>query len=431
MKRILLCLLCCLLVLSGCGGQKAEADYSHLNFVGVTWTRDTECDETLRFLPDGGFRYSCACGSPVDDADLVERYSFDETSATITLHYLEDVNGGITTIGLISCDGDKLELDFGGEIRVFYREGVSIPFRVDLTKVSPMIENIADASVVTAAKTVIEAFLRYETQAAIELDGNTQRFLNDMAYVIHCTCPVFGAFADFNELTAYDEATGTVSWQFAMEQEEFDAKLQAFYGLVEGYLSQLVPADSEALRAMVLYYELIENLSYDYELVGEKYAQLSPREAALRSSSYYTLTEKSGICTNIAQAYLFLCTQADIACGTVLHSGGSGMHMWNIVRIDGYYYYCDPTWDAGTSMKYFGLTASDRENWAGGYSDEEGTMLSLIVPNHFAVTDNRFEAMRQKVPVEMTGLQADKSAQSLTFLGYEYEFTFSCVATDH
>ena len=426
MKRIVAAILAavCILVLFGCAEE--TADYSHLSFVGVTWLRDTTCDETLRFLPDGGFRYSCACGSPVDDADVVERYSFDKDTATITLHYLEDVNGGITTIGIISCDGDKLELDFDGEIRVFYREGVSIPFSVDLTKVSPMIENIADASVVTAAKTVIEAFLRYENQAAIELNGNTQRFLNDMAYVIHCTCPVFGAFADFNEMTAYDEATGTVSWQFALEQEEFNAKLQEFYAISEGYLSQLVPADSEVLRAMVLYYNLIEGLSYDYDLVGEKYEQLSPREAALRSSPYYTLTQKSGICTNIAQAYLFLCTQADLTCGTVLHSGGSGMHMWNIVQLDGYYYYCDPTWDAGTSMKYFGLTAADREEWAGGYSDEEGTMLWLIVPNNFAVTDNRFQAMRQKVPVEMTGLQADKSAQSVTFLGYEYEFTFDC-----
>lgn len=427
MKRILLCMLCCLL-LAGCGGQKAEADYSHLNFVGVTWLRDTVCDETLRFLPDGGFRYSCACGSPVDDADVVERYSFEEDSATIKLHYLEDMNGGITTIDVISCDGDKLELDFGGEIRVFYREGVSIPFSVDFTKVSPMIESIADAQVVTAAKTVIEAFLRYETQAPIEISGNSQRFMNDMAYVIHCTCPVFGAFADFNEITAYDETTGMVSWQFTLSQEEFTAKLQEFYGIAEGYLSQLVPADSEALRAMVLYYNLIDDLGYDYGLVGENYEKLSPREAALRSSSYYTLVEKSGICTNIAQAYVFLCTQADITCGTVLHSGGSGMHMWNIVQIDGHYYYCDPTWDAGTSMKYFGLTAADRAEWAGGYSDEEGSMLSLIVPNNFAVTDERFADLRGKLPVEMTGLHADKSAQSLTFLGYEYEFTFACQA---
>ena len=299
-------------------------------------------------------------------------------------------------------------------------------FHADLTKVSPMIRELASQEVVVAAKAVIEAFLRYENSARIEITGNTQRFLNDMAYIIHCTCPMFGAFTDFSEASSYDAEAGTVSWNFFLEKEEFDSKLQEFHELVAAYLSNVKTSDTETMRAMLLYYALIDELEYDYGLIGENYEKLSLKEANLRSSPYYSLTDKKGICTNIAQAYLFLCTQADIACGTVLHMGGSGMHMWNIVQLDGKFYYCDPTWDANASLKHFGMTAQDRASWAGEYSAEEGTMLSVIIPATCEISDTRFQELRGKLPVEISGVKADRQLQTITFLGYEYECVFAC-----
>ena len=123
---------------------------------------------------------------------------------------------------------------------------------------------------------------------------------------------------------------------------------------------------------------------------------------------------------------MFLCTQADIACGTVLHNGGSGMHMWNIVKMDGKYYYCDPTWDANESLKYFGITAADRASWAGEYSTDDGTMLSKKVLEKYQVSDTRFEILRSKLPVEISEIKVDKELQTITFVGYEYEYTFKC-----
>ena len=298
-------------------------------------------------------------------------------------------------------------------------------FEVDLTKVSPMILENAEDGVVEAAKGVIEAFLRYETSAAIEVSGNAQRFMNDLAYVIHCTCPLFGAFADLNEMSGYDPDTGTVSWEFYVEEALFREKVADFYRTAEEYLDAVEKTDSEAMRAMVLYYAIIDDLQYDYDLVGENYEKLSPAEADLRESPYYVLTEKSGICTNMAQAYLFLCTQADIACGTVLHRGGA-MHMWNVVEIDGQYYYCDPTWDANGSLTHFGMTAADREDWAGGYSAQEGTMLGITVPETYDISNGRFAELRGKLPVEISKIRVDRALQTVTFEGYEYECVFDC-----
>ena len=299
-------------------------------------------------------------------------------------------------------------------------------FHVDLTKVSPMIQENVSEDVVIAAKKVIEGFLQYENSVEIKVSGNSQRFLNDMAYVIHCTCPIFGAFTDFSEISSYDEELGIVSWNFLVEKTEFDSKLQEFYDVTNRYLSDIKLTDSEAMRAMLLYYAVIDDLNYDYNLIGENYEKLSKEEANLKSSPYYVLANKSGICTNIAQAYMFLCTQAEIVCGTVLHTGGSGIHMWNIVQIDDKFYYCDPTWDANTSLQYFGITASDRASWAGEYSTDGGTMLSVTIFEKYEISDSRFEVLREKLPVEISEIKVDRELQTITFVGYEYEYVFEC-----
>ncbi len=439
-KSFVLIALCCALFWGGCV-PKSEVNstesYSMYDFAGVQWIRNAECDETLCFLPNGEFRYSCACGNPVNDADVVESYCYDDTTKLFTLNVYEEIEGMITEIKLISCDGEMLELDFDGEVRTFFIEGtksenvedIGSTFEVDLTKISPMIQENVSEDVVVAAKNVIEAFLRYENSVVIEVNGNGQRFMNDMAYVIHCTCPMFGAFTDFSEMTSYDAVSGIVSWNYFIDESEFNTKVQAFYDATESYLSNVSTTDSETMRAMLLYYAIIDDLNYDYGLIGDSFESLSQEEANLKSSPYYVLVEKSGICTNIAEAYMFLCTQADIVCGTVLHTGGSGMHMWNTVQVDGKYYYCDPTWDANASLKYFGITAADRASWAGEYSDSEGTMLSVTIPEKYEVSDSRFEELRGRLPVEISELKVDKTLQTITFVGYEYEYVFECKDT--
>lgn len=128
--------LCCVgvFLLGGCTSETKEGnderessqgkvDYSKYDFVGVQWTRDTESDtETLCFEENGEFRYSCACGNPVNDADMVESYTYDDATKLIILNCYEEIEGMITEIKLISCDDERLELDFGGEVREFVVE---------------------------------------------------------------------------------------------------------------------------------------------------------------------------------------------------------------------------------------------------------------------------------------------------------------------
>ena len=93
---------------------------SFLPFEDMTWTRDSEtCFETIRFRSDGSFSYSCACGDPVNDADLCEGYRYEEESKTIFLDFIETTEETVTEITVKSCDGKTLVLDFKGEVRTF------------------------------------------------------------------------------------------------------------------------------------------------------------------------------------------------------------------------------------------------------------------------------------------------------------------------
>ena len=120
-KRILVFLLG--LCLMGCTGEGKEPDYSEYGFTDVNWTRDSGHDiETIRFSADGSFYYSCACGNPVNVADLCEGYTYHEETNEITLDYIELTEDMVTTIQIVQVSEDVLELDFNGEIRTFERE---------------------------------------------------------------------------------------------------------------------------------------------------------------------------------------------------------------------------------------------------------------------------------------------------------------------
>ena len=110
------------ILLIGCGGNggSKKVDYSEYPFVNISWTREGEHDlETIRFGADGSFGYSCACGNPVNDADLCEGYSYDDESKTITLECIEATDEMVTVIKIVKCDDKELHLDFNGEILVF------------------------------------------------------------------------------------------------------------------------------------------------------------------------------------------------------------------------------------------------------------------------------------------------------------------------
>ena len=121
-KCIAVLLLACLIlgVFVGCGEKEKAAECP---FGEIRWTRETENDtEFLRFADDGSYHYYCGCGNPVDDSDLCDGYSYDPDTKTVRLRYCEDFPGAITEIVVKEFSGDRLVLDYQGDIRTFEKE---------------------------------------------------------------------------------------------------------------------------------------------------------------------------------------------------------------------------------------------------------------------------------------------------------------------
>ena len=100
--------------------ENQNLEYSQYLFVNTSWIRDAEHDtETIRFGADGKFTYYCACGNPVNDSDLCEGYTYDDSTKTISLNCIETTDEMVTTIKILKCDESSLQLDFDGETRIF------------------------------------------------------------------------------------------------------------------------------------------------------------------------------------------------------------------------------------------------------------------------------------------------------------------------
>lgn len=106
---------------------KVPVDYKEYDyFTDINWTRTTKFDtEYLRFNSDGTLSYYCACGSPINGADLCDSYQYNEKNKTIKLKCLFKPNSTITKIKIKKYDENSIELDFNGEIRKFTRANAS------------------------------------------------------------------------------------------------------------------------------------------------------------------------------------------------------------------------------------------------------------------------------------------------------------------
>ena len=128
MKKMLVFLMLGGLVFTGCGKEEEKkleekTDYSEYAFTDVNWVRDSGHDiETISFKADGSFSYTCACGNPVNDADLCETYTYNDETKEIKLDCFETTEETVTNIKIVEVSEDNLELDFDGEIRKFEKE---------------------------------------------------------------------------------------------------------------------------------------------------------------------------------------------------------------------------------------------------------------------------------------------------------------------
>ncbi|MDO4394143.1 MAG: hypothetical protein Q4C80_06995 [Bacillota bacterium] len=102
------------MALTGCGGSDKTPEF----LTEHEWVHyDSACDETISFGEDGHFAFYCACGDPVGDSDVYDRYSYDSESGEINLKPAGDMS-----IKVLRHKNSRLLLDINGDVKEFVDE---------------------------------------------------------------------------------------------------------------------------------------------------------------------------------------------------------------------------------------------------------------------------------------------------------------------
>lgn len=122
------------------------------------------------------------------------------------------------------------------------------------------------------------------------------------------------------------------SYLSGTEKSKYDAAVAEFVALTSS-------ATSEYEKALILHDALVKSITYDVT-------------AANAHNSYGALVDGRAVCEGYAESYQVLLEEVGIMSYVVRGIGktsvGQERHAWNLVRLDGKYYYSDLTWDDPT-----------------------------------------------------------------------------------
>ena len=157
--------------------------------------------------------------------------------------------------------------------------------------------------------------------------------------------------------TVYD----TLLLQFTMDVAQRTAAIGVFNQSVDRILTDLPQSDDDFDIELYLHDHLLTSCIYDNQA-----ASASSNEYANAYSAYGALVEGKAVCEGYAKAMQLLLNRSGIPATVVLGNAveDNEAHMWNLVEINGNYYYLDPTWnddDEGNRAlhTYFNITTNE------------------------------------------------------------------------
>ncbi|MEE3309754.1 transglutaminase domain-containing protein, partial [Sharpea azabuensis] len=113
----------------------------------------------------------------------------------------------------------------------------------------------------------------------------------------------------------------------------------------EVYKSLQLDGKSSYDKLKAIHDYIIDHVEYDYEnYKNDAYL--------VKHATYSAAITGKTVCQGYATYFYRLANKAGIECRVVDGTGNGGGHAWNLVKIDGKYYFVDVTWDDGNYDKY-------------------------------------------------------------------------------
>lgn len=159
---------------------------------------------------------------------------------------------------------------------------------------------------------------------------------------------------ELNGETVYD----TLLLQFTMDTEQRIQGNAALQRAMNVILAEAPQTEDDYEMELYLHDRLLSSCVYDNQ------AATSSSDAYVNAySAYGALVEGTAVCEGYAKAMQLLLNAVSIPNTVVLGNAADDneAHMWNLVRINGNYYYLDPTWNDGEGdhiqHTYFNITS--------------------------------------------------------------------------
>ena len=172
--------------------------------------------------------------------------------------------------------------------------------------------------------------------------------------------PIADLFTDCDYL-----GDGQAAIRYLIPKEEFLQKEREFEDWICAILNDVLEDDyTDIEKCLAIYEFLTEYCVYDDEMLEHN----SEYEWIIKQSPYRVLTEKKGICEEIASLYVYLLMQcgvsADVEDGVPVDPDDV-THAWVYLELDGQGYLIDPTWGLTANrepdLTYFLFTDDLRE----------------------------------------------------------------------
>lgn len=186
-------------------------------------------------------------------------------------------------------------------------------------------------------------------------DRNTLKMLFDIYNKDHPEDYVFPKYYSYN----YYSEQGT-SYVYALFLEYYTGyDKYRFNRMANKFLDAVSGVETEYEKALMLYNILEEYIEYDYSALS---GSIYDSNRMKSYSAYGAIVDGKAVCEGYAEAYQYLLQRLGIQSFIVTGTSKEGeSHEWNLLKLDGKYYYADVTWDdVGTIdnlyHSYFSIT---------------------------------------------------------------------------
>lgn len=208
----------------------------------------------------------------------------------------------------------------------------------------------------------VDAFLNYKTS----IKCPNKSYADYIFSILDYQFPVFYADGVYDFSKVYDKDSKIINWSYTSNsKKEHDKLISNFEKEANKYLNGVTENLSDSKKAQIIYHNLSKTISYNYNSLND----------FKNTESYYVYVNHSGICHSFAYTYNQLLTQVGIESTIAIGQakGASIGHAWSVIKIDGTYYFADPTYEIfyknGAFYKYFGMGIKERESTNEYYED--------------------------------------------------------------